>query len=118
MMTSLIQVWNSSDELFVLRSDIQTRYAESVLYSIPYNNQVNMTGYSGSRDYVGSQQSTWRTSFICVYPIEKQTLTLSWKICAGRERFEVKIDPQVGVYFLVGNTEMLKVLHGDCGFPK
>ena len=32
---------------------------------------AKMTGYAGSRDYVGNPQSPWRTSRISVYPTEK-----------------------------------------------
>ena len=50
---------------------------------------VHMTGYAGSWDYVVTPQSPLRTSHISVYPIKKQTLTLSQEFCAGYEQFEV-----------------------------
>ena len=59
-----------------------------------------MTGYAGSRDYVGTPQCPQRTRHISTYPTQKQ-ISYEW----------------VGVYFSVGYVDMRKVLHGDCWVP-
>ena len=69
-------------------SQIRTYSPESVYLYFEY-----MTGYAGSRVYVGTPPSPWRTSHISVYPNEKQTPTLSQEFCAGCGQFEVISNP-------------------------
>ena len=54
-----------------------------------YIHICTMTGYAGSRDFVGSPQSPQKTPHRSTHPTEKQTPTLSQEIFAGFELFEV-----------------------------
>ena len=52
-----------------------------------------MTGYAGSRDYVGTPQSKQKTPHISTHPTEKQTPTLSQDICAGYLLLQIVRNP-------------------------
>ena len=52
-----------------------------------------MTGYAGSQDYVGTQQSPQKTPHRSTHPTEKHTPTLSQEFCADCELFELTSNP-------------------------
>ena len=88
---------------------------------------LHMTGYTGSRDYVGNLWSPWRTPHWSQHPTEKydpDPVVAELRVrCTEHpnrtrnERVGVSVTTGSGSSFSVGDGEQCGVLHGDYRFP-
>ena len=82
-----------------------------------------MTGYAGSRDYVGIPQSSQKISHISTHPTEKIDSDPLARVLCGLLVTSNSTQPaqnsceRVGVCFLVGCVDRCGVFCGDCGVP-
>ena len=73
---------------------------------------VNMSGYAGSRDYVGTSQSPQKTTHRTTHHTEKQTRLYSDPLVAGCELFRIEI---ISTRIEIATRGSESVFSGMCG---